>query len=341
MPSSLASFTVNDSIADLQYFQESELGLLETVTSVVGELRPSSGEYLFPYGFVARSSSTSRSIPVGNNQGTVTLALKLPNSNEPSSTTSSSYPRRFNMTFVVVAEPLSQSRLTESYEERRGTSSASTRATSFGIASSNIARNNAANPSSGVQINGVRTAGNKTNLRHILGERAWQLGTSGEDVARAVATDSSGNVYVTGYTNGSLESTNAGSNDVFLSKYDSSGTLLWTRQQGTSADDFAFGVVTDSSGNVYLSGYTAGALDGNTSAGGNDLFAIKYDSSGTRQWTRQFGGTANDSPNAIALDPSGNLYLAGATGGGFGGASNAGNFDILLARLDALTNIYK
>jgi len=55
-----------------------------------------------------------------------------------------------------------------------------------------------------------------------------------------------GKNYVTGYTNGGLDGTNAGYNDLFVVKYNSSGTKQWTKQLGTSSDDFAYGVATDS-----------------------------------------------------------------------------------------------
>ena len=109
-----------------------------------------------------------------------------------------------------------------------------------------------------------------------------QLGTSGEDVANGVATDSSGNVYVTGYTQGGLDGTNAGGSDLFVVKYNSSGTKQWTKQLGTSGIDSTNGVATDSSGNVYVAGVTSGGLDG-TNAGSYDLFVVKYNSDGVKQ----------------------------------------------------------
>ena len=66
-------------------------------------------------------------------------------------------------------------------------------------------------------------------------------------------------------------------------KYNSSGTKQWTKQLGTSSRDWGRGVATDSSGNVYVTGYTEGGLDGNTSAGGVDLFVVKYNSDGVKQ----------------------------------------------------------
>ena len=77
--------------------------------------------------------------------------------------------------------------------------------------------------------------------------------------------------------------TNVGSWDMFLVKYNSSGTKQWTKQLGTSAIDYGKGVTVDSSDNLYVTGVTAGGLDGNTSSGGGDLFLVKYNSSGVKQ----------------------------------------------------------
>jgi len=132
-----------------------------------------------------------------------------------------------------------------------------------------------------------------------------QNGTDRYDEARGVATDSSGNVYVTGYTEGGLDgNTSAGSSDLFVVKYNSSGTKQWTKQLGTWDSDFANGVATDSSGNVYVTGSTYRNLDGNTSAGNADLFVVKYNSSGTKQWTKQLGSSSRDSARELPPKPS-------------------------------------
>jgi subtilisin-like proprotein convertase family protein len=96
---------------------------------------------------------------------------------------------------------------------------------------------------------------------------AWQkqLGTPEYDHANAVATDSTGNVYTTGRTTGNLAGTNAGLGDAFVNKFDDNGNLLWQRQLGTSGYDEANGMSVDDAGNVYLTGWTDGAFDGNTS----------------------------------------------------------------------------
>ena len=99
-------------------------------------------------------------------------------------------------------------------------------------------------------------------------------------------------------------------------KSDSSSSTSANGSPGTyqlATNDYANGVATDSSGNVYVTGGTKGGLDGNTSAGNTDLFVVKYNSSGTKQWTKQLGSSGLDSANGIAIDSSGNLYVAGIT----------------------------
>jgi hypothetical protein len=87
---------------------------------------------------------------------------------------------------------------------------------------------------------------------------------------------------VTGYTRGALAGTSAGDEDIFLTKYNFSGTQQWMRQIGTSAQDIAYDVAVDSSGNAYVTGYTDGALTG-TNAGDYDVFLLKYDTNGNLQ----------------------------------------------------------
>ena len=170
------------------------------------------------------------------------------------------------------------------------------------------------------------------------GTKQWtrQLGTSSYDSGQGVAVDGSGNVYVTGLTGGSLDgNSNAGNWDIFLVKYDSAGTKQWTRQLGTTAEDGGYGVAVDGSGNVYVTGHTGGSLDGNTNVGGADIFLVKYDSAGTKQWTRQLGTSSYDSGQGVAVDGGGNVYVTGLTGGGLDGNSNAGNWDIFLVKYDS------
>jgi hypothetical protein len=142
-----------------------------------------------------------------------------------------------------------------------------------------------------------------------------------------VATDSSGNVYVAGFID-SLP-------DLFVVKYNSSGAEQWTQQLVSSGDDRARGVATDSSGNVYVAGYTKGGLDGNSNSGGSDVFVVKYNSSGTKQWTQQLGTTEWDIAYGVATDSSANVYVTGYTDGGLDGNSNAGGIDLFLVKYNS------
>src|SRR5439155_520234 len=90
---------------------------------------------------------------------------------------------------------------------------------------------------------------------------------------------------------------------------DLDGNELWTRQFGTAGLDQAIGIAVDASG-VYVTGNTTGTFPGQTSAGGEDAFARKYDLNGTELWTRQFGTAGYDLANSIAVDASG-VYVAG------------------------------
>ena len=109
---------------------------------------------------------------------------------------------------------------------------------------------------------------------------------------------------------------------------------IWTRQIGTSSDDKANGVAVDTSGNVYVTGCTGSGLDGNTSAGEDDIFLIKYDTSGNKIWTRQIGTSSDDYASAVAVDTSGNVYVTGSTDGDLDGNTSAGEDDIFLIKYD-------
>ena len=141
---------------------------------------------------------------------------------------------------------------------------------------------------------------------------------------------------MTGWTGGDLDgNTSSGGKDIFLVKYNSSGTKQWTKQLGTSSEDYGYSVTTDSSGNIYVTSYTSGNLDGNTSSGNNEIILVKYNSSGTKQWTKQLGTSDNDSGLGVTTDSSGNIYVTGYTGGGLDGNTSSGNGDIFLVKYNS------
>ena len=162
---------------------------------------------------------------------------------------------------------------------------------------------------------------------------ARQIGTSSSDYARGIAVDGSANSHITGYTYGDLGDPNQGEADAFIVKYDSGGTVQWARQIGTGAADRAHGIAVDGAGNSYITGGTYGDL-ASPSQGGKDAFIAKYDSGGTMQWTCQIGTSSYDVATGIALDGSGNMWIAGGTDGDLGGP-NQGARDAFVVKCDS------
>src|SRR5262249_30765830 len=104
----------------------------------------------------------------------------------------------------------------------------------------------------------------------------------------------------------------AGGQDAYVRKLDPHGTIVWTRQFGTSSDDQAGSVAVDGTGNVYVGRTTYETLAG-TNAKKDDAFLRKLDASGATLWTRQFGSAGSESVSAVAVDGSGNVHVAGTT----------------------------
>jgi hypothetical protein len=119
--------------------------------------------------------------------------------------------------------------------------------------------------------------------------------------------------------------------DLQLSKVAPDGTELWSRTIGSSLNDDATAVTTDSMGNVYLAGFSSAALDADPALGSIDATLTKWTAAGERQWTRQFGSTGSDAVRGLAVDADGNVYAAGAVGGLFTDA-HRGESDIFVAK---------
>jgi hypothetical protein len=168
------------------------------------------------------------------------------------------------------------------------------------------------------------------------GVHEWtKQSTANEDwkCAYSVDTDHNGNVIVAGGVWGAFDgTTHVGKSDVFIRKYRSDGTKLWTVQYGTGEDDEAHSVAVDSSGDIYVSGFTGSALDGNVHEGGRDVFLSKFDTDGIKLWTKQFG-TSNswEVADSVHVDSSGSIYVAGSTMGNLDGI-NAGDYDGFLSK---------
>ena len=165
-----------------------------------------------------------------------------------------------------------------------------------------------------------------------------QFGSSGNDnVYGKPITVYAGDVYVAGYTSGTLpnQTSIGGGSDAFVVKLDSSGTLVLTSQFGSSERDAAYGIAVNSSG-IYVAGETRGEILGETNAGSRDAFLAKLDMAVTPQWAKQIGTTGYDAAYGIAVDGN-NIYIAGETGSQFPGATSSGYFDAFLAKFTELT----
>lgn len=164
------------------------------------------------------------------------------------------------------------------------------------------------------------------------GDELWttQIGTNNDDFGISVAADAAGNVYLSGYTYGSLGGASAGGSDAFLAKFDSSGSELWAEQIGASGLDESHSVAVDAAGNAFISGRTRGSLGG-ANAGDMDGFLTKFDSSGSLLWTEQVGTSKYDASWSVAVDAAGYAYVTGSTYGDIGGP-NAGALDAFLIK---------
>ncbi len=185
----------------------------------------------------------------------------------------------------------------------------------------------------------------------------WAKSAGGTDLddGYSVAVDSYGNVFVTGYfsspviTFGSYTLTNAGGGDMFLTKYDASGNVLWAKSTDGAYYNEGYSVAVDLSGNVYVTGYFSGLVltVGSytlTNAGDGDMFLAKYDASGNVLWAKSAGRILNEYANSVAVDSYGNVYVTGVFASptlSFGSdtLTNAGDGDMFLAKYDASGNV--
>lgn len=85
---------------------------------------------------------------------------------------------------------------------------------------------------------------------------------------------------------------------------------------------------------IYVSGYTNGSLDGNANIGGNDIILLKYDLTGVKQWTSQFGTVSNYLGLGVNTDGSEKIYLTGSVNGRLDGNIHVGSADLFLAKLN-------
>jgi len=180
---------------------------------------------------------------------------------------------------------------------------------------------------------------------------ATYLGGNGVDGANAVAVDSSGHAYVTGYTastnfpatSGAFEPLyNGGNHDIFVAKLNDTGSsLVYSTYLGGSGSDYGSGIALDVLGNTYVTGYTdstdfpttPGVFD-NSYNGESDAFALKLNTTATGSdsmiYSTYLGGSFSDVGNEIAVDTSSNAYITGFT--------NSPNFPATTSAFDGTYN---
>jgi hypothetical protein len=173
----------------------------------------------------------------------------------------------------------------------------------------------------------------------FLGNLIW---TPWNDEATSIANAQDGNLgnmIIAGHTFGDLGGGNAdpthNTPDVFVSKLDPTGATIWTQQYGTNGFELCYSAATDSAGNIYIAGSTAGSLNNETRTGLADAFVMKLDPSGALLWTRLTGTTGSSTfGNALAVDAAGNAYVTGNTDGGLPNNTMVGLNDVFIAKYD-------
>ncbi|MBX2964146.1 MAG: gliding motility-associated C-terminal domain-containing protein [Cyclobacteriaceae bacterium] len=184
-------------------------------------------------------------------------------------------------------------------------------------------------------------------------EWAGRMGGTSFDRPDDLAVDASGNVFTIGFFTttadfdpgaGVLNLTSAGGRDVFITKFDPNGNLIWARQIGGTGEDQGTAVAIDHLGNIYMAGTFNGTVDFdpgpatfNLTAASGGGFLVKWDVNGNFLWANQTGA-----PYRIALDGSGNIHLSGFFNGtvdfdpgtGVFNLTSAGSRDIFITKLN-------
>ena len=142
------------------------------------------------------------------------------------------------------------------------------------------------------------------------GTQQWvkQFGDADREIANDIAIDAAGDVYLTGYVR---DATREVSEEAFLAKYDSSGNERWMKLFGTTEADAAVGLTTAADGGVYIVGNTEGKFTGYSERVYQDLFLVRYDTTGTQQWVKQFKVKSTNRAADITVDSDGHIFIVG------------------------------
>lgn len=183
------------------------------------------------------------------------------------------------------------------------------------------------------------------------GAHLWSktFGDNGADLARAVATDASGNVLVAGQFEGTISFgganlTSLGGADIFVAKFGPSGAHLLSAAFGSPGSDVAYGIATASDSSFVVVGAASGPINFGggvrAHAGDTDIFAASFTSAGAHRWSKLIGSTGADEARAVASTSGGAVALTGSFQGtvDFGGGSltSLGSSDVFLASFSSL-----
>lgn len=175
------------------------------------------------------------------------------------------------------------------------------------------------------------------------GNTAWdkKYGGSGGEQVNAVISTSDGGYAVAGFTmsnDGSLQGLNPIGGDFWLMKLDPEGNRIWQKTFGGTALDIAYGLVQSADGGFVITGYTE-SNDGDVSGnhGGADVFVVKTDAAGNKQWTKTLGGNLEDKGTGITLTNDGGFIISAKTKSNNGDVSDflGGPADGWLIKLNA------
>jgi hypothetical protein len=163
-----------------------------------------------------------------------------------------------------------------------------------------------------------------------------QLGNPGINALMSTAGDGAGLAYTTGYTEGGLVGTSAGSLDAWVIVFDSAGNAVWFEQFGSATVDVPLAITADGTGGAFVCGYTDGDLGG-PHVDEYDAWVAHVDAGGV-SWIRHLGALGMDKANGVAVDGAGGVYVGGETWSDLGGP-NLGLSDGWLARFDGAGNL--
>jgi hypothetical protein len=163
------------------------------------------------------------------------------------------------------------------------------------------------------------------------GDFVWakQLGNYDLQMPQGLAVDASGNIYNTGYLNGTIdfdpgtgtaEITSAGGYDAYIVKLDANGEYVWAKTMGSPGSEFGRMLSLDAAGNIYFTGGFEQTVDLDpgtgihnvTTEGRGDIFIVKLNSSGNYIWATTIGNSSHNYCEAISVTGIDNIYLVGA-----------------------------